>query len=618
MAHSAPTLRYQPASRSRRGGSVFAWLLSWLLGLLLLAGVVGWRYDAAYQNRIFEGVSVNGVALGGLTPAQAAALLSSRLPAMEEERLLLQGAGQSWVATTSDLGIRLDAATTAQEAYRLGRMGSGVELWLERFALWRGTSGTGVGQPLYARDGVAVEALLTRIANEVAQDPQDSLLQVQGLSVSAIPARPGRQLDVDASRERLVQALAAGERSVELVVTERSPHVIGAEVAAPKAQALIAWPLVLFMEQPEVRTEGGSVVPTTERRQWMVDRVRLAEMLFLFSEPTESGQYAWNVRLKPEALRAEVEQIAAAVAREPRDARFDYDPNTGQVTPLVVSQEGLRLDVDATMASIEQALSEGQHEVSLSVTTLPPRIATSDAAKLNITGLAVQGFSDYSGSAYERIVNVGVAASMFQGVVIPPGSEFSFNEYLGWVVDATGYEEGYIIAGNRTEVDVGGGVCQVSTTIFRAAVEAGFEIVERHPHAYRVPYYENGSPLGYDATVFSPWVDLKFRNNTDNFYLMEVENNPDNTTLAINLYGPPTGRSVEVLSTVVEEMPNGPPIYETDPALPAGTVKQVDWEHPGATIKLERIVRDLSGNELGRDTFWSNYAPWQARFLVGP
>ncbi len=620
MAQSAPILsRYRPAPRTRRRtGSLLAWLLSWLLGLTLFVGLVGWRYDVAYTGRIFEGVSANGVALGGLTPAQATAALEARPPSINSERLVLRVAGESWVATMTDLGIHLDATTMAHEAYLRGRTGSVVQQWLDRFVLWHGASDERQVQPAYRRDLVAVDALLTRIANEVARDPQDARLHVQGLSVSSMPAQPGRQLDIEASRQRLVQATDAGERAIDLVLTERVPHIIGAEEAAAKARELLTSPLLLYFEQPEFHLDDTGYVATTERRQWTVDRERLSEMLFLLSEPLESGQYAWNVRLKPELLREEIEQLANEINREPRDARFDYDPDTGVLTPLVVSQDGLRVDVDASLSAVEQALSEGVHEVQLSVTTVPPRVVTSDASKFNISGVAARGFSNYTGSAYERIVNVGVAASMFHGIVIPPGGEFSFNEHLGWVVDATGYEEGYIISGNRTEVDVGGGVCQVSTTAFRAAIDAGFEITERHPHAYRVPYYENGSPLGFDATVFSPWVDLKFRNNTENYYLMEVENNPDANTLAINLYGPSTGREVEVLSTTVETIPHGPPIYETDPALPPGTVKQVYWSHPCATIKLERIIRDTNGNEIGRDVFWSDYKPWQARYLLGP
>ncbi len=616
MAHSTQSVRFRSAAPPRREERRWvAWLLSWLLGLVILAGAVGWRYDTAYTGRIFEGVHANGLALGGMTPAEALDALSNRLPVTDDERLIVRAAGEHWAADPQALGIHLDSTATVQEAFRLGRSGSLAQRWLARFALWRG-SGDGSVQPLYTRDPVAVQALLTRIANEVAQDPQDSVLHIQGLSVSATPALPGRQLDFDASLARMEAALASGERTVELVVVDRAPYIVGAEETAAKAQALLAAPLLFFVELPEVAGEGYA--PVMARRQWVIDRVRLAGMLFPFSRPLENGQVAWDVRLKPEGLRAEIEAIAAAITREPRDARFDFDPATGTLTPTVISQEGVRLDVPAAVALIEQAISEGTHEIRLQPTTIPPRVATADAAKFNLTGVAARGFSDYTGSAYERVVNVGVAASQYNGVVIPPGGEFSFNDHLGWVVDATGYEEGYIISGNKTEVDVGGGVCQVSTTVFRAAMEAGFEIIERHAHAYRVPYYENGSALGYDATVFSPWVDFRFRNNTDHYYLMEVENDPAALTLAINLYGPPTGRTVEIVSTVVEETAHGPDLYETDPALAPGVVKQVDWAHSGAIIKLERIVRDANGSEIGRDEFWSEYKPWQARFLVGP
>lgn len=619
MAQSTQTLTYHTVPQSTGlGWRLVAWLGSWLVGVVLVLLILGWRYGAAYNGRIFEGVSVNGVVLDGLTPAQATTLLTERLPNAENEQVILRVGSERWVATTSDLGIHLDAPATAAAAFQVGREGSGTGQWLERFALWRGRADPGRVQPLYTRDPVAVESLVARIANEVARDPQDATLTIQGLSVSARTALPGRQLDVVASQERLVQALATNQTTVELVVTERAPHIIGAEEAAAKAEALLSTPLVFFLEQPEYRATANGYEPTTARRQWMVDRARLAEMLLVFSEPLESGQYTLDVKLKPEGLRAEVERLAADVQRPAREARFDFDPATGTLTPLVVSQEGLALNVEDSMQAIEQALAEGQHEVALAVTTIAPQVATTDASKMNITGLAVTGFSNYTGSPTEREVNLSVAATQYQGIVIPPGGIFSFNDNLGWVVDANGYEEGYIISGNKTEVDVGGGVCQVSTTVFRAAFNAGFEIVERNPHAYRVPYYENGSPVGWDATIFSPVVDFKFRNDTPNYYVMEVNNNRSANTLEINLYGPPTNRDVQLGAKTVETVPHGPPIYTDDPTLPTGVVKQVDWEHDGATVVIYRVVRDATtGAELRRDEFWSKYRPWVARYQVG-
>ncbi|MBA3534168.1 MAG: VanW family protein [Ardenticatenales bacterium] len=617
MAQSVRPLSYQPVPHKGWPiGRLLAWLLSWLVGLLILAVALGWHYSASYEGRIFAGVRVNGVPLEGLTPEQATAVLQTRLSASEGEGFLLQAAGERWSVTRQELGIRLDAALTAQAAYQRGREGMLTTQWLQRLALWRG-SDTGQVDLSYTRDPMAVDALLTRIANQIARDPQDAALYVQGLTMSSRPAQPGRQLDIDASREQLLTALAANEPNIALTVVERAPHIVGADEAARKARALLSTPLALYFDQPEYQSQDNAAVPTSVRRQWMVDRTQLAEMLLIFSNPTENGQYALDVRLKPELLRDELESIAATITREPRDARFDYDPNSGILTPLVISQDGLKMDVEASLAAVQEVLKEGRHEISLTVATIPPKVATADAPKFNIAGLAVQGFSDYTGSMDEREINLSVAAQQYNGIVIAPGAEFSFNEYLGWVVDANGYEEGYIIAGNKTEVDVGGGVCQVSTTVFRAAFYAGFEIVERHAHAYRVPYYENGTPMGFDATIFSPHVDLKFRNNTENYYLMEVENNRTANTLAVNLYGPPLGRKVSMSATVLSTVPAGAPVYENDPTLSAGVTKQVDWAHPGATVRIDRVIRDDAGNVISSDVFWSKFRPWQDRFLVG-
>ena len=621
MAPSAQTLTYQSApgfSWLRLLFGILPWLISWLIGVILLLGTVAWHYEQTYQGRIFEGVSVNGVALGGLTPTQASALLYERLPISEGEQLVLHVGQESWVATTADLGIRLDVATMSEQAFEQGRTGSLIEQWLERFALWEGRSPNGRMAALYKQDMRAIEALVTRIANEVARDPQDAVLIVQGLSVSGTPALAGRQLDVVKSAERIVAALTNNERNVELVMTERLPHIIGAEKAAEKARTLLSQPLVLFFDQPEYRSIGNKYQPTSERRQWVLPRAQLAEMLMVFSKPLDSGQYAFDIRLKPELLREELQSVASTIARPPREARFDYNPTTNVLKPMVISQEGLRLEVNQTLEKIEQVIKDGQHDIQLAVTTIRPSVSTSDMDKMNIAGLAVSGFSDYTGSSDEREVNLSIAASRYEGVVIPPGGIFSFNEHLGWVVDANGYEEGYIISGNRTEVDVGGGVCQVSTTLFRTAFHAGFEIVERRAHAYRVPYYENGSPLGFDATVFSPFVDFKFRNDTENYYVMGVVNNREANTLQINLYGPSTGRQVELVSQTLKTIPHGEPIYEKDPTLPTGTTEQVDWAHPGATIVLKRVIRDSTrGQKLRSDEFWSEYRPWQARYLVG-
>ena len=471
--------------------------------------------------------------------------------------------------------------------------------------------------PAYTVDEHAIAVILTNAANAIARPPQDARVEVVGLDVVEYPAVMGRSLDWEASEARLRAALSGGQRApIELVVQEEPPLIPSAAETAAFVRRLLAEPLHVQASLPYWAPTADGVVQRTRTLSLTIDQARLAQMIRIEPEQLEDGARRWRVRLDVSSLRPEVEALAARLNQPAREARFDYDPQTGVLTPLVVSQDGVTLDVDAALAAIEEAVRAGRTQVELPLTITPPPVSTADAAKFNITGVAAKGYSTFTGSPAGRKQNVAVAAARFNGVVIPPHSEFSFNKYLGWVVDATGYEESYIILGDRTEVGIGGGVCQVSTTLFRAAFWGGFQITERYAHGYRVSYYE--PPIGMDATVYSPYVDFKFVNDTDNYYLIESEVNQRTEEITFYLYGPDTGRTVQMIGpTILETTPAPEPIYIEDPSLPAGVTKQVDWAHDGAKVKVERIVTDESGQTLYHDVFWSNYRPWAARYLVG-
>jgi vancomycin resistance protein YoaR len=225
--------------------------------------------------------------------------------------------------------------------------------------------------------------------------------------------------------------------------------------------------------------------------------------------------------------------------------------------------------------------------------------------------------SYFKGSSAGRMHNIELAASKFQNVIVPPDTVFSFNRYLGDVSTEEGYDESLIIFGNRTTVGIGGGVCQVSTTAFRAAFFGGFELVERWAHGYRVSWYEINSVPGLDATVYSPSVDFKFRNDTENYILIKTETDLEVGTLTFRFYGTPTGREVivsEPEQTNMTEAP--PPVYEADPLLPTGTVKQVVWENDGGDVTVTRLVKE-GETIIHEDEIVSRYRPWQAIFKVG-
>lgn len=194
---------------------------------------------------------------------------------------------------------------------------------------------------------------------------------------------------------------------------------------------------------------------------------------------------------------------------------------------------------------------------------------------------------------------------------------------LGDINLDNGYAEALIIFGNQTIKGVGGGVCQVSTTLFRTAFHAGYPINERNPHAYRVGYYEqkaNGqsdaSLAGLDATVFVPLVDLKFTNDTPYWLLMETY--VKGYSLTWKFYSTPDGRSVDWKTTGPTDTVDAPePLYRENPDLSKGQIKQVDWSAQGAKITVTRTVKK-DGNIYFQDTFYTEYEPWRAIYEYGP
>ncbi|MBI5619631.1 VanW family protein, partial [Candidatus Gottesmanbacteria bacterium] len=193
-----------------------------------------------------------------------------------------------------------------------------------------------------------------------------------------------------------------------------------------------------------------------------------------------------------------------------------------------------------------------------------------------------------------------------------------FNDAVGDISAATGYQSAYIIKEGKTVLGDGGGVCQVSTTLFRAALDAGLTIIERRAHAYRVHYYEEGGyKPGLDATVFGPTVDLKIKNDTPAYILIQATIDTQRMTLAFDLYGTNDGRRSEILNHQVWGITPPPPdLYQDDPTIPAGVIKQVDFAAWGAQTSFRYKVTRNS-EVLQDQVFTSNFRPWQAVYLRG-
>jgi vancomycin resistance protein YoaR len=257
--------------------------------------------------------------------------------------------------------------------------------------------------------------------------------------------------------------------------------------------------------------------------------------------------------------------------------------------------------------------------------TFPDITSEHSAEDLGITELVSSQTSYFYGSDNARINNIATAAEKFHGVFVAPGETFSMVDKLGDVTLDEGYAEAWIIYGDRTIKGVGGGVCQVSTTLFRTVFFGGFPVVERNPHSYRVLYYEqnpNGSNnpklAGLDATVYVPVVDFKFTNDSDHWLLMETYVYSNYRQLVWKFYSTSDGRSVQWKTTGLQNKKDPPdPIYEENSDLKKGQIKQVDWAVEGATVTVTRdVYRD--GNKLWQDIFKTKYRPWAAVCQYGP
>jgi vancomycin resistance protein YoaR len=293
---------------------------------------------------------------------------------------------------------------------------------------------------------------------------------------------------------------------------------------------------------------------------------------------------------------------------------------------LVQSGEtGRTLDILATRDAITRSILQGEHDVPLMLTEVKPVVGDDEtAASLGITGLVQSYTSYFRGSGAARLQNIDAASKQFYGLLIPPNATFSMGQAIGDISLDNGYAEALIIYNGKTITGVGGGVCQVSTTLFRTAFYGGYPIVERHEHAYRVYYYEQTATgtdpelAGLDATVYFPLVDMRFTNDRPSWLLMETYFHPESASLEWKFYSGDDGRTVDIQNLGLRNVIPAPdPRFEENKDLEPGTCKQVDWPGDGADITVTRNV-SRNGTVLFTDSIRTHYQPWQAVYQYGP
>jgi vancomycin resistance protein YoaR len=593
--------------------------LTWFLMVPVVVGVVLSLivavsialYQGRHTGQVYTGVQVWDADLSGMTAEEARTAIAALAPVDDQQTITLvdSGTGREWTYSPADLGLTADVERTVAAAYAVGREGGPWQSFRQQFDSWY--AGAYLA-PVIVFDEGQFEAALAEIASDIYVPAEDAQLNFDGNTFEYAGGQTGRMLDVQDLRTRLGNPLTDfREMRVELLVHELTPDVLEDPEVAAQVEYLLA-PVTFYFQEPLDDVDMDRLALSTEQ---------LASWLRIEMVPEAEGAARYHVFMDENGVRAWLGEVANEVFRPPQNARFYFDDNTRELVLVEGHVNGRALDVEATLDQFIAQVTTPNRSMPLILNDILPTVHSgATATDLGITELVTQTTTWFYGSTPERKHNIARAAAQFFGIVVAPGEEFSFNRYLGDVTEEEGFTTGLVIIGGRTVEGVGGGVCQVSTTLYQAAFWAGFPITERLEHGYRVHYYDDGEGPGMDATVYSPLVDLKFVNNTEHHLLIENYYNEVYEALTFKFYSTKVGRVVEKDTPIFENVvePN-PDVWEFNPDLEEEEIKQVDWAVEGARVTVGRRVFDANGNLMyGQEFFVSNYIPWQNVYQYGP
>ena len=597
---------------------ILAALIGGLLLFLLAIGLITGSYQLLYTGRVFPGITLAGVDLTNLTPEQATTALSQHLTYPTSGQVVFRDGDRLWVATPAELGLVLDTGSSIQRAYNVGRQGGLLTDLAGQLNAWQGGLTL---KPVIVFDERVARGYLQNIAAQIDQPGIKTDLHLNRTEVVYTQGQTGRLLNVDATLASLLTQLSAlRDGEVQLVIEQQFPVVLDASAQAETLRQILSAPLTLFVPD----AQPGDPSPRT------IEPSSLAGMLTIGRVQTDAG-WQYQVSVDAQVLEQVLGEIAPLVNSSPQNARFTFDDNPGTNTHQLLlekpAQAGRKLDIAVTIDAVQTGLLAGEHNIALALnTTLPEAGNDATAQSLGITDLVYAETTYFRFSPDVRLHNIETAAKQFHGLLVPPNTTFSMGEAIGDISLDNNYEEALIIYNGRTITGVGGGVCQVSTTLFRTAFFAGYPIVERHAHAFRVSYYEqrpgsgtDNALAGLDATVYFPLVDLKFTNDRPTWLLMETYFNRDESSLTWKFYSTNDGRTVQWQNLGLHNIVPAPePLFEENADLPAGTCKHVDYPAAGADITVTRAVNNASGQTMFNNTFQTIYEPSHGVYQYGP
>jgi vancomycin resistance protein YoaR len=574
-------------ARRRRKTSTRVRVQRGALAFLLLAvtGSVLGLVFAGSPERIAAGVRIDGVNVGGLKPGDAARLLEQRARTYDSVPVVFVAGELRWRVKPQQLGVRADWRAAVELARRQG----------DGFGPFRGFRRIGVrvfGAQVAPPTRVYEAALafeINRFARAIYRPHRNPQLRLRGLEPVVIKGSAGRTLDRVAAARIVVGALASfTRRPVALPVRSQPPAISAAQLAAAATRARVALSAPVQMRWLATA--------------WTIAPRQLRMMLAL------PGRGTSRLRIGGRGADRYFEGLARALNRPARNAGFGI--SSGGSVGLIPSRPGRALDIPKTAANLlTAAFSRDARTARVVVATAKPGRTTQEARALGIRGL-VGSYETIYGGDVNRVHNVQLVARLLDGHLIAPGATFSFNQATGARTAKKGFREAPVIINGELGTGLGGGVCQVSTTVFNAAYEAGVKITSRTNHALYISHY----PLGRDATVNYPDVDLRFVNDTPHWLLLRTF--VGSYSLTVGLYGAPQHRRV-VTQTRPLVVTGGPPVkHQPDPDLTKGHTVVENTGEPSRSTSVRRLVYQR-GKLLHDDTWYSSYRAEPKLVLVG-
>jgi vancomycin resistance protein YoaR len=452
-----------------------------------------------------------------------------------------------------------------------------------------------------------VETLVSNLAESAYADGRDARVVWTGENFEVREATDGWEIDVEESVELIENAIMDGEHYVELAINEFPASITTdvAQEAADYGNELASSPFELTWSEGETQL-GGTVVAAA------LD----------FDHDADAGTITPSVDL--DDLTLFMSSIKSEVDVKPVNADLRYIDEEIEVRSD--EEYGWEMDREESARLIAEAIEAGETSAEIVVNEAEPEVTAEMAGDIEIREMLAHGETYYGGSAANRAHNVELATELANGAMVPPGGTYSFNDSIGGeITEDVGFEEGFGIEGATdggvtTVPTVGGGVCQVSTTVFQAAFWAGMEITERNWHMYWMPLYgDNPTGMtGLDATIATgAGLDFQFKNTTDDWIAIVAI--ADGNANRFEIWGTDPGWEIETEGPDISNRvsASGETVTEETDQLPAGTRTQVETAHDGFDVEIRRFVYDSDGEEIDSLTLESRYQPASNRVLIG-